>query len=129
MVIVEFDAVELDTCPDCRGLWFDAQELRQLFELSGTPEHLHDLENHLQRLTGPRSQRACPRCRGRLIQVRVPSADCELILDECRRGHGLWFDQGELETLLQSLLGEESPALKKVHGYLGQFVSADPGTE
>ena len=37
MVIVEFGNIELDTCVDCRGLWFDAQELGQLFELAGCP--------------------------------------------------------------------------------------------
>ena len=53
MLIVEFEEIELDACPDCKGIWFDAQELRELFELVGAPEHVRDLENQLERL-GPR---------------------------------------------------------------------------
>ncbi len=127
LVIVEFEEVELDTCPDCRGLWFDAQELRQLFELAAVPEQFHDLETQLDRLPHAGPRRVCPRCRGKLVPVRAPSAGGDLILDECPREHGLWFDSGELESLLKSLLGENSKAMENVRAYLGQFASpADP---
>ena len=33
--VVEFDKIELDLCPDCQGIWFDAGELELLL---GTPE-------------------------------------------------------------------------------------------
>ena len=129
MVIVEFGNIELDTCVECRGLWFDAQELGQLFDLAGVPEQYRDLESHVDRmpLAGPRRQ--CPRCRRPLEPVRAPSASGELILDQCPRGDGLWFDRGELESLLQALLGENSRALMKVRGYLGSFMSASRASE
>jgi Zn-finger nucleic acid-binding protein len=123
MLIVEFEEIELDACPDCRGIWFDSQELGELFELIGAPDHLHDLENQLQRLAHAKARRFCPRCRSRVEPVRAPARDGELILDECPRGHGLWFDRGELEALLECLLGEESSALEDVRRYLGQFAT------
>lgn len=124
MLIVEFDEIELDACPDCKGIWFDAQELCELFELVGAPEHLRDLENQLERLPHAAARRSCPRCRGRLASVRAPSTSDELILDECPRAHGLWFDKGELETLLKAVLGEQSDALTDVRKYLGHFAAA-----
>jgi Zn-finger nucleic acid-binding protein len=123
MLIVEFEEIELDVCPDCQGLWFDAQELCELFELVGAPEQVHSLEGELRRLTQSSSRRTCPRCRGRLMEVAAPT-DAQLILDQCPRGHGLWFDHGELETLFASVLGEESDALADVRKYLGGFAAA-----
>ena len=125
MIIVEFENIELDTCVSCRGLWFDAQELGQLFELAGVPEQICELELQIDRLSHAGSRRKCPRCRRRLEPVRTPSALGDLILDECPRGDGLWFDKGELEFLLQALLGDDTRALEDVRGYLGEFMSVN----
>lgn len=129
MLIVEFDEIELDACPDCKGVWFDAQELRELFELVEAPEHLHDLENQLQAMPHVSGRRVCPRCRGRLSPVGTPSGDSELILDQCPRWHGLWFDQGELEALMTAMLGDKSDALTSVRKYLGHFAAASGSGE
>ncbi len=125
MLIVEFDGIELDTCIDCKGVWFDTQELRELFELVGAPEHLLNLENQLERLAHAPARRRCPRCRGRIEPVRPPGDNTELILDKCPRGHGIWFDHGELETLFQSVLSDASDALTHVRKYLGLFASSN----
>jgi uncharacterized protein len=124
MIIVEFKNIELDTCLDCQGLWFDAQELGQLFELAGVPERYHDLESQVDRLPHVGPRRRCPRCRRQLESVRAPATGRELILDECPRGDGLWFDQGELDSLLEALLGQDVCALDHVRGFLGEFASA-----
>lgn len=124
MIVMELDQIELDVCPDCQGIWFDAQELRELFELVGVPEQVHDLEDHLERFDRARGRRSCPRCGARIEPVKSPASDGDLVLDRCPRGHGLWFDKGELETLFTSVLGEGSDALGQVRKYLGQFVAA-----
>ena len=121
LVIIEYENVELDACPDCQGLWFDAQELRQFFEVTGVPEQFHDLENQLDRLPHAGPRRVCARCRRKVVPVQAPSPNGDLILDECPLGHGIWFDKGELESLLKGLLGEQSGALSRVRAYLGQF--------
>ncbi len=126
MVIVEFQGIELDACPECQGLWFDAQELGQLFELAGVPDQYSDLESQLARLARAKARRRCPRCRGRLVAVSAPATGGALILDQCPRGDGLWFDRGELDTLLRALLGEQSHALDNVRRFLGEFMSAEP---
>jgi len=121
MIVVEVDQVELDACPDCRGVWFDAQELEQLFELAGAPEHVRDLESHFERIPATRSRPRCPRCRRRMDPVRVRSVKEELVLDECPRGHGLWFDQGELGMFAAGLVGVESELLTRIREFLGHF--------
>ena len=128
LVIVEYQDVELDMCIDGHGLWFDSDELRQLFEAAGAPEMLHDLENRLVFL--PKGQhgeeRRCPRCRGKMRHVTAPGDTEDVILDRCRRGHGLWFDRGELEEILRTALGADDEALASVRSFLADFV---PGAD
>lgn len=125
-VIVEYRGVELDMCVEGHGIWFDHDELRQLFDAAGVPELLHDLEQRLVDLPRRKSgqQRRCPRCRGKMRQVSTPGRSAEVVLDRCRRGHGLWFDKGELEEILALQLGEGDAALARVRGFLGQFAGS-----
>jgi Zn-finger nucleic acid-binding protein len=126
MIIVECEDVELDACPDCQGLWFDAQEIQQLFEHAGVPAHAYDFEAFLEKVPrGQHPSRKCPRCRRRIMPVRAPSREGELILDECPRGHGLWFDKGELGALVQGLVGEDCESLERIRAYLGHFAFVD----
>ncbi len=122
LVIVEYRDIELDACPDCHGLWFDAQELQQMFEMAGAGAAYHKLEDQLDRFPHSTPRRRCPRCRSRLEPVRAPSVKDDLILDECPYEHGIWFDAGELEALLRASLGSEQ-ALEEVRGYLGLFMA------
>ena len=127
LIIVEYRDVELDACPDCHGLWFDAQELRQLFELAGAIDRFRQLEPQLDRLPHAHPRRKCPRCHGRLEPVRAPTEGEELILDECPREHGIWFDRGELDALLRSALDPQGQSLADVRAFLGKF-AAPSGT-
>ena len=128
LVIVEYHGVELDICIDGHGLWFDNDELQQLFEVAGAPEMHHDLENRLIFLPkgqhGP--ERRCPRCHGKMRHVTAPGDTEDVILDRCRRGHGLWFDKGELEEILLTILDADDAALAAVKEFLADFV---PGAD
>jgi Zn-finger nucleic acid-binding protein len=122
-IIVEYGGVELDVCADGHGIWFDKDELQQLFETAGVPEMLHDLEARLVFLPRGKhgAEKRCPRCRAKMRHVAEPGPSGDVILDRCRRGHGLWFDDGELEEILDSHLGTEDAALARVRGFLGRF--------
>lgn len=126
-VIVEYQGVELDICINDCGIWFDNDELRQLFQVTGAPELLHDLENRLVFLPrgehGP--EKRCPRCHGKMRHVSAPDDLQDVILDRCRRGHGLWFDRGELEEILTTLFDADDEALVTVKAFLADFI---PGT-
>lgn len=121
-VIVEFEGVEVDACQDGHGLWLDAQELGQLMRLAGRHE---DVEALLEQLgesapapMGP--GRRCPRCRGRLRPVLAPGAGARVMLDRCPFGHGLWLDDGELETFLgMSTLPSAGPRV--LREFLGAY--------
>jgi len=100
LVTLELDQVEVDHCLSCAGIWLDEGELALLLEGS---------ENRDQFLAGFKPQektrekhRRCPICRGKMDKVAVPvrREDRRITIDGCPKGHGIWFDAGELgETL------------------------------
>jgi Zn-finger nucleic acid-binding protein len=94
MLVIEFNDVELDFCP---GVWLDRGELGLI--IHGQPD-LH--ESHLPR-NARRSKRRCPACRRRMRAGPLPEAQVEV--DACAH-HGIWLDQGELETIVRAAGGK-----------------------
>jgi Zn-finger nucleic acid-binding protein len=104
LLIVEFEGVALDHCAACGGTWLDAGELELLLALAadgrpGRPGAGARGPVLAQRGTRRAGPRRCPRCRRRMPSIRlgpVPGVRVE----RCRAGHGLWFDAGEIRTLV-----------------------------
>lgn len=97
--------VELDQCPRCRGIWFDAQELAALL-------HLRDLDSFASTSTltaaaGPSPVR-CPRGHAaalRLCQRTPPGLPDAppLRLHQCPGCDGLWLDGDDLQQVLAAV--------------------------
>lgn len=128
LVILEVDEVELDLCVEGHGTWFDSQELSQLFaraqERGAIGEPLPAWELELERAEGERGKRRCPRCDRALHITHFPGGGP--VLDRCPRGHGLWFDPGELHELAQAGLGDDEIALAQVRAYLKEVFPREP---
>ena len=106
LVVVERESIEVDWCPDCHGVWFDAGELELLAEKAG-----RKLEpDMIGRPAGKvgEARRRCPRCRHKMEKAS-PTGGGALLLDRCP-DHGLWFDAGELGSLLRGLDGQGEEA-------------------
>jgi Zn-finger nucleic acid-binding protein len=98
MVILEDDGIEVDFCPDCRGVWLDEGELEQL---------LHGREAALRLIdwkSGAKGKRHCPRCTAAMRIVHLPNSGPEI--DVCPEACGIWFDRGELRAAVRAHLGE-----------------------
>jgi Zn-finger nucleic acid-binding protein len=92
--------IVVDTCPSCKGVWFDRGELGLLT----TPR----VELELQTLhSGKDSITQCPRCRGRL----VISTFRDVRADVCTKCCGVWLNRAEyLAMTRQSRVeGAEEP--------------------
>jgi len=107
LITAEIDSIELDYCVHGHGIWFDAGEIEAFLH---SPTSALDPQRR-----GSKGQRRCPRCRRKMHLVEP---DPGLILDVCSRGHGVWFDPGEIERLATALAKQG-----KIHG-LGQLHDA-----
>jgi len=104
MIVLEYEGVEIDYCPETGAIWLDAGELEQIAHLAGAdPARLARAIREGQ--PKGRCEKCCPRCNKRLDRVMVSET---LELDRCPRGHGLWFDRGELAALVASGAKEEA---------------------
>ena len=122
MIVVEHQQVELDYCPACEGIWFDAGELALLLETM----KLEDPEMTVQSIAKlPEVAKAgktarCPICGKNMAEVAV--GEPPLNIDVCRNTDGLWFDGGEVHQLLRQLaagaVGESGE--KPVFEFLGE---------
>jgi len=106
MIVVEHQQIELDYCPVCEGVWFDAGELELFLETAALASPELEIENiiGLPEIKAGAGKRKCPICRQSMKEVSIgmPSID----IDVCRRGDGLWFDGGEVNQLILQLAKE-----------------------
>ncbi|MCG3175007.1 MAG: hypothetical protein GMKNLPBB_03341 [Myxococcota bacterium] len=92
LLTVEFQGVEVDYCARGHGQWFDEGEIEAAFDAPGSMVRAD--------LQAPKGRRRCPRCHAPM-RIQFPAEGLEL--DVCPHGHGLWFDAGELHSLLEKL--------------------------
>ena len=93
MIVLEIDRVELDHCPACKGVWLDSGELEIILENQPLPHIAAETDSAEEKVR-------CPKCRKKMAKVRFENS--EVIIDSCPSSHGLWFDGGEIESLLKA---------------------------
>jgi Zn-finger nucleic acid-binding protein len=118
MIVLELQQVEVDYCPACSGIWLDAGELELLV---GDPQFRDRLLDLLKVVVDSKEKKIrCPICHKRMDKVDAGRLE-PVIIDKCKRGHGIWFDRDELlQTISQGPLEKDSPVqalLKEMFHY------------
>lgn len=88
--------IEVDYCPNCRGMWLDFDELDRLEDIGfDEDEHKGSLIHH----PAP-TQFPCPVCAAPLQEFQYRLYD--LRLDICAQNeHGFWLDAGEEQRVVE----------------------------
>jgi Zn-finger nucleic acid-binding protein len=97
MVILELNQVEIDYCSACKGIWLDNGELELIFSNSNQKEIS---KSFTVKKDFDEAKRRCPICKKKMEKVEFENTG--IILDRCTNNHGLWFDSGELKSILKS---------------------------
>ena len=120
MFVLEFELIEIDYCPECRGVWLDSGELELVGERAGALRGglLSALEERKGSRPAGRARRRCPICRKRLREVQTEPPN-PIVLDRCPRGDGLWFDRGELPAVVRAAGAAEDNVLARFFAELG----------
>ena len=123
MITLELNDVEIDHCVNCAGIWLDAGELEMLIEDAHKASSL--LASFHVSGDSTEKPRRCPICRKKMHKILVQSSDTPLLIDKCRRNHGLWFDRGELDDILaRARLDKDN----KIRRLLADMFGRDPET-
>ena len=119
LIIVEYAGIELDFCTECKGIWFDSDELNLLAEALEFAADFPDVVD-LPSVRSKEKRRPCPRCRKKMDKASI--GEQQVIIDRCPRGHGLWFDHGELARVLSGEPTERKDGEQHVLRFLGGFL-------
>ncbi len=111
MLVYEYDRIEVDHCLRCGGTWLDKGEL----ELLGAAALTLRRQKH-------NSKHRCPIC-DRAMDKGVVDVGSEIVLDQCPKGDGFWFDKGELKSIL-----ERGSKGDKIASFLSEVFRDSPGT-
>jgi len=103
MEITTMAGIDSDVCSSCRGIWFDAEDLKQVLQLQLPTLVQIPFYEDLQ----PREDAAwdpppafCPDCSAALNSQRFGEA-IPVITQVCPNKHGLWLDHGKLRSIKQ----------------------------
>ena len=89
-VTVKKTGVRVDSCRQCKGVWFDAEELESLLDVAAK-----ELEIPLNAEKSVSS--SCPRCGKPLFHFQYPQT--YVYVDMCKKCGGLWLDAGEFNEV------------------------------
>ncbi|MDD5719932.1 MAG: zf-TFIIB domain-containing protein [Candidatus Krumholzibacteria bacterium] len=121
MFVMEYDGLELDHCPACAGVWFDGGELALLFadaEDQAHPELVPGVLAGLPQAASAERKRRCPMCRRSMRKVNIGPRR-RVLVDACVRGHGLFFDRGEVADLARDIQFAAQTLPARVIAFLG----------
>ena len=98
LIILELDRIEVDYCTNCHGVWLDEDELELLLQDSEEKNILLS-SFELDKNNKEKSVR-CPICSKKMDKMLCGEKE-KVMLDKCPRQHGLWFNKGELESVVE----------------------------
>ena len=115
---MELDQVEIDHCLECEGIWLDSGELEILLEGTEGKDALlksfHPARDNKERL------RKCPICLKPMRKIFVVENQ-KVVIDQCSKLHGLWFDRGELEQVFSlDRSGHDTKVLRLLKDMFGK---------
>jgi len=118
MIVLELDEVEIDYCISCKGIWLDAGELELLLEDAVEKEAL--LSSFGVDSATKEKPVKCPIC-DKKMEKALFGKEQKVRIDKCRKNHGIWFDEGELEKVIAMAgFDKENKVLNLLKGMFGK---------
>lgn len=87
--ILSDDITQMDICPDCKGGWFDGNELAAVLSCALDDLDIPEGAEHTNYI--------CPKCFVPLARIDYPETSVEV--DVCADCGGIWLDSGEFEEI------------------------------
>lgn len=102
--------IEVDSCPNCRGMWLDFNELDKLEDTAFDDDSRKGSLVHRQSKT----EFPCPNCGANMDEFQYRLYD--LRLDYCAENdHGFWLDAGEDERVIAAMQRRSAEINRKLN--------------
>jgi Zn-finger nucleic acid-binding protein len=112
--------VKVEECVECKGIWFEGDELRRALEASDPDLGWldFDLWSDQDSFTADWSSRNCPQCGKTMASISYAATGVKI--DYCTAGHGIWLDKGEFAAIIEAL--DKEIVSKDVSDYVSSSV-------
>ena len=91
----KFKDIDIDHCPECKGLWLDFHEMDKLEDHAMDEDERKGMIEYARR----ESDISCPHCNEVMETFNYRAHD--LPIDHCKIEHGYWLDEGEEKKVLE----------------------------
>ena len=107
--------LEVDHCPNCRGLWLDFDEMDLLEDSANKEEVLKGTRDYARRP----GDLPCPHCDALMDVFNYRAYN--LPIEHCPNNHGYWLDKGEEDRVLELMkpARPRPPPLRVCRGAMG----------
>jgi len=102
MTPITYAGIEVDRCPQCDGLWFDALEAERLREIPGS-ESIDPSQRHST--PAPAGPIKCPVCQAQMIEM-VVHRQPHIHFEGCTVCGGWFLDAGEFKDMKEFTVAE-----------------------
>jgi len=116
---VEYDGVQIDVCPNCKGEWLNAGDLQKIVEHHDevfTPKEIASLDPVNKQVftaeNDDHDELNCPNCQGGPMEHFNYGDTSGIILHKCTDCGGIWADKDEL-TKIEEVVDGWKAALNK----------------
>ena len=98
--------IEVDECSQCKGIWFEDDELSKAKDSADKDLNWIDFEiwKHKDKLKAKSRNLACPQCRQTLVAIVYSDTGVEI--DYCPQCKGTWLDKDEFKKIIDNLTNE-----------------------
>jgi len=100
----DYKGVKIDECENCKGEWFDRDELRKAKDRTDDDLRWLDFElfdDKANKYTTAPSERKCPKNSSEMSSLTYQ--DSKVVIDKCNICKGVWLDNHEFEKIIKYL--------------------------
>ena len=110
---IDYEGIEIETCPECKGEWLDSDELKHVVkarDVRFNPEERRAIAAAVKitgvQLSDVDRDLPCPKCSGQTDPFNY-GGDTGIIINRCTSCRGIWLDGKELEKVQMVIEGWE----------------------
>jgi Zn-finger nucleic acid-binding protein len=97
----DFKGITINECIECKGKWFDRDELRKAKDSADEDLRWLDFDpfgEDAEKLSAASEGKFCPKCGQKMSSLKY--MDSQVVIDKCSHCEGVWLDAGELAKII-----------------------------
>jgi Zn-finger nucleic acid-binding protein len=119
-----FYGIEVEKCPNCHGIWFDENEIKDIKEIDDENKKIDEfVPSKIEDSVNKKENLRCIKCDNILSTINY-MGDSGIFIDKCSVCGGIWLDAGEFTKICNYLKIQESDLENDLEKFSQAFKNA-----